>query len=266
MLLLVGESAQFVFDRGAIPGSDAVDRSVEQGRLVEARPQNFVYFRGGIDQKTGQLLSYGLRFGRKREFFGLFVAVLRFEPFEIDRARIEPRGGSGLHASGLESDGPERLRDAVRRGVASPAPFGVRTAAMHQSVEKGAAGENRGPARGIRPHSGPYAANPQTLSVGGLRLPSVRPGLFRRRFEQQLYSAVLPDIEVRRVLERMAPLLRETALVALRPRTPHGRPFRPVEHPELYGRPIGDASHLPAQCIYFSDYLSFGYSADGGVA
>ncbi len=78
-----------------------------------------------------------------------------------------------------------------------------------------------------------------------------------RGLEKQLRGGVLPDVEVARILQRAAPLLREAVAVALRPRTPHRGALRAVEHAELHGREVGNAAHLTAECIYFSDYLSF---------
>ena len=56
MLVLIGESSEFVFDRGAVARTNAADGSVEQGRLVETAAQDVVNLGGGIDQKTRKLV------------------------------------------------------------------------------------------------------------------------------------------------------------------------------------------------------------------
>lgn len=62
-----------------------------------------------------------------------------------------------------------------------------------------------------------------------------------RGVEEEFRCRILPDMEVHGVLS--VPLLgREARFVALGAWTPHGGAFRTVEHPELDGREVGDAS------------------------
>lgn len=90
-----------------------------------------------------------------------------FEDFEIDGPGVEARRGSGLHASGLETDGPETLRNAVRSGVPRPAALGVRGSAVHHSSEECAGGEYDFPAGKFDAHAGPNA--PDGEFSGGRR-------------------------------------------------------------------------------------------------
>ncbi len=295
VLLLVGEGAKLVLDRGTVTGSDALDRAVEERRAVEAAAQRVVHFGRGVDQKAWKLVANGRRIGRKREFRRIRVAVLGLQRFEIDGSRIESGRGAGLHAADFEACRTQIFGDSVRCGIARATSFGLLRAAVHHPVEEGSGRKDDASAREFDPHAGAYApdsgAGSRPCGGGGLpvglpcrhtvrragrrtagylrccgmiapvarclcgcrvRRPGRRVEGLRRRgrmlrcFEQQLRGGILPDVEVRGVLQRMAPLLRETGFVALRAGAPHGGSLRAVEHPELDGRAVGDAAHLPA--------------------
>lgn len=156
-----------------------------------------------------------------------------------------------FHASRFESYGAQGFRDSVRSGIPRPASFGVRSAAVHHSFEKGSRSQHDGAAGELDPHLGFYA---------------LYAGFGRGGVEEKLRRRILPDVEVHGVFERVPPLGREARFVALGARTPHGGALRPVEHPELDGREVRDAAHLSAQSIYLSDNLTFGDSADCRVA
>src|SRR5699024_3281910 len=94
-----------------------------------------------------------------REFCRHFVPVLGFEYLEVDRTGIQTRRRAGLHTSGLESDGLQTLRDAVRGGIPCPASLGLRASAIHQTAEKRPAREDRGFAGELYAHAGPYSPN-----------------------------------------------------------------------------------------------------------
>ena len=83
---------------------------------------------------------------------------------------------------------------------------------------------------------------------------------------QKARYAVLPQAEVGCLLERPAPELRKSGLVALGARAPHGGSFRAVQHPELDRRAIGHDTRVSAHRVDFADNLSLGYSAYGRVA
>ena len=252
VLLLAGEGAQLVLDRGTVTGSDAVDRAVEERRAVKTAAQDLVHLGRRVDQVARKLVFDGLRLRREGEFRGVFIAVLGFEQREVDRPRIEARRGAGFHAAAFETHALQALGDAVRGGIAGTAPFGMGLAAVHQSVEEGAGREHHGAAGELHPHAGADSAD------AGLPLPGL--------LEEELRGGILPDREVRRLFERPAPALRKARLVALRPRAPHRRTLRAVEHAELHGREVRDAARLASHGIYLPDYLAFGNAADGRVA
>ena len=84
--------------------------------------------------------------------------------------------------------------------------------------------------------------------------------------DYQLHHLVLPDVQVVGIVEHGAPFPDEFLPVALSPWRPYGRPFRAVQHPELYRRGIRYEPHLSSQCVYLSDNLAFSYSADSRIA
>ena len=69
------------------------------------------------------------------------------------------------------------------------------------------------------------------------------------RLHEEFVGLVLPDVESVNVVERLAPLPDELLAVALGAWTPHCRSLAAVEHTELYGSGIGDASHFAAESI-----------------
>ena len=119
----------------------------------------------------------------------------------------------------------------MRSGIPRPASFGVRSAAVHHSFEKGSRSQHDSAAGELDAHLGPYALY-AGFGPGGV--------------EEKLRRRILPDVEVYGVFERVPPLGREARFVALGARTPHGGALRPVEHPELDGREVRDAAHLSA--------------------
>ena len=221
MALLVGKLDDFILNRRAVARPDSRYRPVEQRRAVEPCAQDVVHLGRRVDQKTRELVFNRLCIRGKGKFGWFIVPVLRFEYFEVDRAGIEACGRTGFHTPGFESDCEQGLRDPVRSGVPCPAALGMRCAAVHQPVEERTGGKYDSLAGEFDAHARPYACHARFGCRG---------------VEQQLGGGVLPDIEVERVFERMAPLLRETGFVALRPGTPHRGAFRTIEHPELDGR------------------------------
>ena len=94
---------------------------------------------------------------------------------------------------------------------------------------------------------------------------SLPTGRGRGRGCYQFLHLVLPDVEVRRVIEHGAPLPDELPSVTLSSRAPHGRALRLVEHTQLDGTEVGDHTHAAAQGIHLAHYLSLGNAAHGRV-
>jgi hypothetical protein len=76
----------------------------------------------------------------------------------------------------------------------------------------------------------------------------------------------LPDIKIFLIFNNSAPCPDKFVPVTLSARTPHGRPFRAIEHPKLYGCSIRYNSQMSSESVYLPHYLSFSYSPDCGIA
>ena len=82
---------------------------------------------------------------------------------------------------------------------------------------------------------------------------------------QQPHGIVLPHVQIIRILKHSPPIFRKPHPVTLCPRTPHSGTFGTVQHPELYGTLVRNPPRHTSQCIYFPDYLTFSYSANGRI-
>ena len=83
---------------------------------------------------------------------------------------------------------------------------------------------------------------------------------------EKLAGLVLPNVKVGNVVERVSPFPYKLSSVALCAWRPYGGTFAFVEHPELYGRPVGDHSHLSAHSVNLPHDLSLGDTANGRIA
>lgn len=185
-----------------------------------------------IDQKARKLILHRMRIGGKGKFRGIFIPVLRFQNFEIDRPRIESCRGPGLHPAGFETHRHERFGHPCEAESPHGRPRRVNDRNTSPPPET-----SRQSGSHSRPRTPPHLCpNPAHL----------RPTLLRRPLpEEQFDRSVLPKIEVGGILQRTPPFGRETRLIALGPGTPHRRPFRAVEHAELDSRKVGNPPHLP---------------------
>ena len=144
MRLLAGERAELVFDTRAIARADPLDRSVEQGRIGEAGPEQVVHGLGRVSQIARQLIFNRLCIIRIRKLTRVFVAFLLFESAEIDAASVDACRRAGFHATDFEAELRELRAQAVRRGIAGPASLGLRAPDVHQTLQKGSRGQNDG--------------------------------------------------------------------------------------------------------------------------
>ena len=67
-------------------------------------------------------------------------------------------------------------------------------------------------------------------------------------------------------LKHFAHLYAIELLVALRPRTPHGRAARGIEQAELDAYGIGHLAHDAAKSVHLAHQVALGHAADGRVA
>ena len=67
-------------------------------------------------------------------------------------------------------------------------------------------------------------------------------------------------------LQHLAHLHAVELLVALRPRTPHRRPARGIQQPELDAHSVGHLAHDAAQRIHLAHQVALGHAANGRIA
>jgi hypothetical protein len=84
--------------------------------------------------------------------------------------------------------------------------------------------------------------------------------------EDQIHNFRLPDMQPRLRLKHLPHLHAILLLVALRTWTPHRRPARRIEQPELNPNRIGHLAHNPAQRINFAHQVPLGHAAHRRVA
>mgnify|MGYP003313098082 CR=1 FL=1 len=84
--------------------------------------------------------------------------------------------------------------------------------------------------------------------------------------KKQTDNGILPEVEIRCFFQHAAPFGRKHHLVALATRTPHGRSFRLIQHPELNHGAVGDNARITAQSINFAHNLTLGNAAHGRIA
>ena len=200
----------------------------------------------GVAYPAWQLWQLAV-FVEETELVERVLAVLSLHVFEMHRPTVYPHGCARLHPVTAYAMAGDALREVVCRRLGDAPTLHLARSDMHQSVEERARREHDAP--------GVERGAPDGFHAHGHTV-----------FHQQLLHLVLPDVEVRRVVERLSPFPNEFAAVALCPGTPHGRSFRHVEHAELYRRGIGHQTHLSAHGIYLAHDLSFGDASHSGVA
>jgi hypothetical protein len=84
--------------------------------------------------------------------------------------------------------------------------------------------------------------------------------------DNQPHHLSLTDVQPRLAFEHFAHLHTVELLVALRPRTPHRRPARSVQQPELNPHGVGHFAHHAAQRVHLADQMAFGHAADSRIA
>ena len=175
------------------------------------------------------------------------LARLLLHLVEVDRASVDAHRGACLHSTCRDAVTCDALGEAEagRFGTASPRQLGAPD--VHQSVEEGACREYHA-----------TGAQDDIKVCDYARDTSV--------FHQQLFHLILPEAQAGCVLEHLAPRPDELSAVALGTRTPHGGPFRAVQHAKLDGGTVRDESHLPSKCVYLPDYLPLGNASDGWIA
>ena len=118
---------------------------------------------------------------------------------------------------------------------------------VYQAVEESAVGEDHGLGADLHAELG---LDPDATSL----------------FGQEAHDAVLPEVEVGRGFQHLAPSLGEEVSVVLGSWAPHGRPLGLVEHAELDGAAVGHQAGVAAERVHLAYDLTFGDASHGGVA
>jgi transcriptional antiterminator Rof (Rho-off) len=197
------------------------------------------------------------------------VARLQREARPVDRASIKPRRRSRLQTAAAQAELLQRL--AEQNCVRFPGTSGriLLLAAVDQSVEKSAGGDDYSLRADRAAIAQPNAENAVPVPVlGEIRLRRLLELNCNRWSSStiRLCHFRLLDLQIRLRLQHFAHLEAISLLVALRARRPHSRAARSVQQTELDADRIGDLAHDPAERIDFADQVSLGDAADRRIA
>ena len=175
------------------------------------------------------------------------LAVLPLHEAEIDAAAVDAHGCTRLHASVAYAVCGDALGQTFRRRFRHSSALHFRAANVHESVEEGACGDDDA----LSPKFGTeHRVHTDHCAV----------------LDHQFGGHVLPDVQVGRLIEHVAPGPDVFLTVALGAWAPHGRTFRAVEHTELEGATVGHDAHHAAERVHLAYNLTFGDTADGRIA
>ena len=247
MLGFVGEGDDFRFDAGAIARADALDLTVEEGRIRQTAAQHLVRGFVGKAAPAGQLLQGAGAGAEEGEAVEVILAHLFFHVFEVYASSVNAHRCPGFHPSVCDAVLLDGFCQFVRSRFGHTSPGKHDSSDVHQPVQEGTGGDDD--ALGVE-GAAPDGEDAPNFAVG----------------YQELPHGVLPDVEVGRVLQHLAPCPDELVAVALGAGAPHGRAFRAVQQTELDGCLVGHSSCPSAQSVYFANDLPLGYAADGRIA
>ena len=182
----------------------------------------------------------------------VLLSGLFLQQTEVNAALVDAHGSARLHSVYTNAPVSDAFRE-MRHGRFGNASSRHHAASnMHQSVEERARRHHHAFCPELHAPYRFHAHRPSAIVLSGFR--SVKVAFLvadgiAARLHEKFVGLVLPDVEVRHVIERFAPLPDELLAVALCTRTPHRRTLAAVEHAKLYGSGIGDASHFAAESI-----------------
>ena len=187
----------------------------------------------------------------------ILLARLLFEFVEMHAPTVDAHGSARFHTVGADAPARNALREARHGWLGHSSARHGATSHVHQAVEEGAGGDHDA----FRPKfHAPNRAHTHGHASNFIRISR------RNWLHEQFFHLVLPNVQTIDSIERFAPFPHEFFAVALRARTPHGRPLAPIQHPKLNRRGIGNTPHFAAERIYLPDYLAFSNSSHGRIA
>jgi hypothetical protein len=187
---------------------------------------------------------------RPREIELLDLAVLPLQPREIDGSAIDPRRRTRLESRHGEANlfqlvGQVRRRRLARPSAGNPSLSPDVNAAAEKRPRRDHDALRRESPPFERFHSGHDVPAPGEHEPSDSRLNRLQPRVFLEQASHR--AAVQPT-------------------VALGARSPHGRPFAPIQHSELERRQVRGTTHDSAKCVHFPDDCSLRDAADGRIA
>ena len=261
--VFLGEADDLVFDGGAVAGADAFDDAGVHGGLVEIGADDVVGVRRGVGDPARHLfhVEHGVCPAIEGEGIERITAegvaeiaeggsggitVLAFALGEVDAATVEAARRAGFEASHLEAEVFETVGDGGH-GVAHATAGGVAETDVEETAHEGTGADDDGAGGELETEVGADAGD----GVIG---------------DEEFGDVALVDVEVGGVLEQ--PLHAELVglLVGLGARRADAGALVGIEHAELDAGGVGVEAHETTEGVDFPDDVSFGESADGGVA
>ena len=143
VLRLFGEAHDLVLDRGAVARAAGVDLAGVHWRAFEVFANQIVDRLVGVGDVAGELLNVDAVVEiRKR--LRVFVARLEFGFAVVDCPTVESRRRAGFETCELDAETGKRAADSLGSAFAGAAAWGFGFARVHESLQKGASGEDDG--------------------------------------------------------------------------------------------------------------------------
>ena len=254
--LLVGEANDLVFDARAVPRPPRLDLAGEHRRAMEIGPDEVVDLGRGSRDPADHLLTVD-RVGQERERLRLGITRLLVELRKVDARRRQPTGRARLEAVDHDAEPMEGRRDPRRGALPCPAAGRLRLAGMHHRLKERAGGEHDRRCAILGVAANPHARHPPRGSGH-----AVAP----ERLHEEFFDGLLPQVEIRRLLNESLRLHLIELLVSLSPRPVHRRPLRAVEHAILDAGGIDRPGHHAAEGVDLADELCLADAADRRIA
>ena len=244
MLCLIGKSDNFGLYRRTISRSDTLYLPIIKWRIYKSATQHIMRCLRRVDCKTWTLLKRAMHLWQIGKFMKIstfhqgIITILRRCQTKVNRAPVYSHRRSGFHPICSKSQFAQRRRKSRRCRLCNTPTFYLRAPDMHQSVKKGAIGQDNTLCLELNTHSRNDAYNSTIVY-------------------DYIDNVILPHRQIFRVFKNSTPFCRKFHAVTLRTWAPHRRSLRSIKHPKLDRRTVCHDSHHSAKSIYLSDYLTF---------
>ena len=140
MLILVCESAQFIFYAWTISRTNSGNHTLKEGRVLEAAAENVVYLAIGMDYIARHLGNAALNRGKERQVGKLgriFISALKRKFGNIYGTDVYSGRGTSFHSRTAYSESFELLSQSVRCLLPYPSTLKRVSTYEHTSVQEG---------------------------------------------------------------------------------------------------------------------------------